>query len=281
LKQVLLSWIFLALVINIFALPDAVVSEQEAHGGYQSPLSAQQSYLQTFEVRKDSLSYAIKLRIPNLDIVNVPDSKRLWIRGELKKLLRDVRKKFISDVRAWTKVQVVRGRDLLPRLNGDCKLGLFDSSLVSIQCDFQSEPSDSAPMHFTKALNLDLLHQRSIALSDIFGPDILGEHNLKQALTQISAYTREVLNNTLQEDECSPGISDWIRSGTEPTLDNFSTFAIYKDGLKFFFPEYQVAAYASGPHEVLIPWSALKGLKLKSAVATPRTADISEIPLYV
>ncbi len=51
---------------------------------------------------------------------------------------------------------------------------------------------------------------------------------------------------------------DFAQDGTKPTADNFSKILPRKDGLTVYFEEYQVAAYAAGPQQVVIPYAKLK-----------------------
>lgn len=51
---------------------------------------------------------------------------------------------------------------------------------------------------------------------------------------------------------------DFVQDGTRPVADNFSKILPLKDGLTVYFEEYQVAAYAAGPQQVVIPYSKLK-----------------------
>ena len=54
--------------------------------------------------------------------------------------------------------------------------------------------------------------------------------------------------------------ADMIAAGTEPTTENFSTFAIEDIGLTLVFSPYQVAPYAAGEQLVTIPWDQLSDL---------------------
>lgn len=50
-----------------------------------------------------------------------------------------------------------------------------------------------------------------------------------------------------------------LLDGTKPTKENFSKFALTKDGLKVYFDYYQIAPYYYGNSELTIPY---KGLNL-------------------
>lgn len=54
--------------------------------------------------------------------------------------------------------------------------------------------------------------------------------------------------------------ASWIADGAGATPDNYRAFALTEDALVFFFPPYQVAAYAAGGFEVRIPLDALEGV---------------------
>lgn len=51
-----------------------------------------------------------------------------------------------------------------------------------------------------------------------------------------------------------------VEDGTKPTADNFSRILPSKDGLIIYFDEYQVAPYAAGPQQVVIPYAKLKSV---------------------
>ena len=48
--------------------------------------------------------------------------------------------------------------------------------------------------------------------------------------------------------------------GAKPTPENYAVWNISAEGLVITFNEYQVAAYAAGPQEVVIPFAALKDI---------------------
>lgn len=55
-------------------------------------------------------------------------------------------------------------------------------------------------------------------------------------------------------------MTKWLASGTEPTADNYATWAITPGGLEITFGQYQVAPYAAGMPVVTIPVAHLAGL---------------------
>ena len=51
---------------------------------------------------------------------------------------------------------------------------------------------------------------------------------------------------------------DWITQGTEPTQENFDLFKLEKNSVRFVFEQYQVAPYASGMPEIVVPLTLFK-----------------------
>ncbi len=49
-------------------------------------------------------------------------------------------------------------------------------------------------------------------------------------------------------------------SGAQPTPENYGNWNITPDGLLITFDEYQVAAYAAGPQEVVVPYTELQSV---------------------
>ncbi len=52
----------------------------------------------------------------------------------------------------------------------------------------------------------------------------------------------------------------WINSGTGTTWSNYASFVLTSDSLIFYFPPYQVAPYAAGPFEVVIPLADIRAI---------------------
>ncbi|MEO5927883.1 MAG: DUF3298 domain-containing protein [Patescibacteria group bacterium] len=52
---------------------------------------------------------------------------------------------------------------------------------------------------------------------------------------------------------------DWIQNGAGPSANNYMTTYLSDSGVVVLFPPYQVAAYAAGPSEVVVPYSVLQG----------------------
>ncbi|MEI9995347.1 MAG: DUF3298 domain-containing protein [Rhizomicrobium sp.] len=91
--------------------------------------------------------------------------------------------------------------------------------------------------------------------AEVFLPEIV---NGPRGLKRISDLAGAYLLKTIGTGPDSLSDSDTIKSGTAPGAYSFRNFAIAADRLHIYFPPYQVAAYAAGPQEAVIPLAALK-----------------------
>lgn len=94
-------------------------------------------------------------------------------------------------------------------------------------------------------LNYDLKNNRQLALSDLFnkGNDFLAIIS-KQSIVQIVAKQGE------------PSTIEWVEGGAGKNIENFKSWVITEEGLKFTFDPYQVASYAEGIFTTVVPYEA-------------------------
>lgn len=103
------------------------------------------------------------------------------------------------------------------------------------------------PNHNTYSFNYDLRAGRRLKLADLFKPN-------SDYLRVISDYA---IKDLAQQHEPDADM-DWIREGAGPKEENFQSWNLSPKGLEITFDAYQVASYAAGPREVVIPLSVLK-----------------------
>ncbi len=94
-------------------------------------------------------------------------------------------------------------------------------------------------------LNYDLKNNRQLVLSDLFNPgnDFLAIIS-KQSVVQIIA------------KQGATSIREWVEGGAGKNMENFKSWVITKEGLKFTFAPYQVASYAEGIFTTTVPYEA-------------------------
>jgi hypothetical protein len=117
------------------------------------------------------------------------------------------------------------------------------SSLLSLRFGVGFYARGAAhPGGYYVTLNYDVKMGKVLALADLFQPSarylqVLAGYCIKQ----LSA--KQVLD---------------FPEGAEPTEENYRNWNIKADGLLISFDSYQVAPYAAGPQEVVVPYSVLK-----------------------
>jgi len=120
-----------------------------------------------------------------------------------------------------------------------------DRNLISLLFSNYSYTGGAHGNTNSVAFNYDLNRGVVLKLSDLFQPN-------SNYLKVISDYCiKEVKKSDLNDDE-------WIRNGAGPKAENYESWNITPEGLQITFDAYQVAAYAAGPQEVVVPYSILK-----------------------
>ncbi len=116
---------------------------------------------------------------------------------------------------------------------------------ISILFTYFSYTGGAHPNTNTASLNYDLEKGEEIPLGSLF--------------KQGSDYLKVISDYCITElSKLKVGDADWIRRGAGPKAENFKSWNITPQGLMITFDAYQVASYAEGPQEVVIPFSVLK-----------------------
>lgn len=91
---------------------------------------------------------------------------------------------------------------------------------------------------------LNFIKGKPVQLGDLFVPG-------SDYLSVIAKYSSKAITAKDISDE------NWIKDGTKPTLENYSTWCFSKKGISIIFNTYQVAAYVYGEQRVEIPLSLI------------------------
>jgi len=139
-------------------------------------------------------------------------------------------------------------------LDSDYQIRLAADDLISIEFTESAYSGGAAhPNSYTTVLNYDVRNGKKLALADLF--------NAKSNYVKvISDYCLKDLKQQAKKEKDSMLTDDMIQSGASARAENFNAWTITKQGLWITFDPYQVAAYAAGPQQVLVPYSALKDL---------------------
>ena len=130
-------------------------------------------------------------------------------------------------------------------LNIEYDKGLTNNEIISIVFNISNYTGGAHGANYFIALNYNPANKKEIKLVDLFPgqPDYL---------QKISIFCTEDLTKQIKERVGDDGGS-WLETGAGPSLENFSIFLINKDRITFYFPQYQVAAYALGDFKVIMP----------------------------
>lgn len=139
-------------------------------------------------------------------------------------------------------------------LNIDYNTTLATDDLISIQ--FVVDTYAHGAAHGSQAVevvNYSLKSGKPLRLADLFKP----QSNYLQA---ISTYCIKDLKKQARKDNPQEPLlpDDWIEKGAAARANNYKNWNITRKGLLITFDVYQVGPYASGPQQVVIPYSALK-----------------------
>ena len=119
-------------------------------------------------------------------------------------------------------------------------------TLLSIGFSEETFPAVGAahPNHQTYSVNYDLAADKPLRLSDVLRGTV--------ALQAVSAYR---VARLLETEDADP---EWIRRGAGPQMKNYRSWNFSPQGLVINFDRYQVASYAAGPQQVVIPFATLR-----------------------
>jgi hypothetical protein len=132
-------------------------------------------------------------------------------------------------------------------LNINYNKGRVDEETVSLIFDISNFTGGAHGANYFLSLNYNPKEAKEIKLNDLFKE--------KDYLKKISDYCIKDLTKQIQEKIEDPeGFKNvWIEQGAGPEYKNFSFFLINENNITFYFPQYQIAPYALGSFEVMMP----------------------------
>lgn len=126
---------------------------------------------------------------------------------------------------------------------------LANDNVISVFFQNSDFEGGAHPNNYSFTLNYDLKNGKELKLADLFKPN----SNYLKIISDYSIQKLKTEAGEMSDDE-------WIKTGAAPEANNFSSWNITDKGVLITFDPYQVAAYAAGPQEVLIPYSQLKNI---------------------
>jgi len=134
----------------------------------------------------------------------------------------------------------------------------INDNFVSIRFEISEYTGGPHPSSYSKSFNYDLKKDKAIVLSDIFDSN-------KDYLSSLSNKAISYLMKANSDNEYSD--EEWIKEGAGPKAENFQTFTFNKDRIVFYFDPYQVATYAAGRQDIILPFSSIKDILKSDAVS--------------
>lgn len=130
----------------------------------------------------------------------------------------------------------------------DYEVLLIHKHALSIQFRFHYYRGGAHGAQHSRIINYNLTEGRLIQVSELF-------NNPTSSFTVFSSFCIPYLLTYLEAS--NEANRKWIEDGAAPKPENYKNWALTKEGFKIFFDEYQVACYAQGAPEVLIPYSKI------------------------
>jgi hypothetical protein len=131
-------------------------------------------------------------------------------------------------------------------------VALAKDDLISLEFTVSDYEAGAAhPSSYTEVVNFDLKNGKLIKLADVFSPGA-------KYVQTLSTFCVQELKKQAKEQGDAFIDEDWIKRGAGPEVTNYANWTITKKGLGITFDPYQVASYAAGPQNVLVPYSAVK-----------------------
>lgn len=148
------------------------------------------------------------------------------------------------------------GYNLPWELNNTISVIYNDNSIVSLQSEFYHFTGGAHGNSGVYFANFNSLDGRKLNLSDLLVSNY--EVELNKIAEEIFRKNKE-----LSSEENLQEAGFWFE-GNKFALNN--NYGIKSDGLVFYFNSYEIAAYAMGPTEILIPYKQIKSLTKKDGL---------------
>lgn len=138
-----------------------------------------------------------------------------------------------------------------------CQIIFSTSRIISIR--FLVSRNSERQLHsddYYFSINYELEKDELVELSSLF----------KKRANYLKAISHYCVNQ-LSKDYWAA--DEWMRDGTAPKIENFSTWNITPAGILISFESYQVGVGGMGKPEVIVPYSVLRRYLIKKSIVSP------------
>ena len=207
--------------------------------------------------KNKKLKYEITAAYPQLTGVTNPNYEKFnqLVRGLVSRKASDFRREMTpsAEDEVATDENPVADESSGSDININYEVALAKDDLIALQFTIGSYSAGAAhPNSYTEVVNFDLKNGKSLRLADLFQP------GSKYLQTLSNFCIEELKKQAKAQGDYASFDEDWIKRGAAAELTNYDNWTITKKGLGITFDPYQVASYAAGPQNVVVPYSALK-----------------------
>ncbi len=239
-------------------LPTATLEGTWAKPGSDQTLS--------FYMTEQAIEFTNGLRVLQREIKEEDKKKKYWVEAEYPELTgaanqgadkfnAEVKRLITKETQEFKQNESEIGADDLPAETSNSFIDisydvvLATDNLISVMFGVSTYSRGAAhPNYSTSVVNYDLKSGASLKLADLFKPG-------SDYLEAISRFCMDVLKKQAAAIDAP---TETIDEGASPNPDNYQSWNISKKGLAVNFDPYQVASYAEGPKNVIVPYSVLK-----------------------
>ena len=161
----------------------------------------------------------------------------------LKKTVDDELEGFKKDMKTWEIPPEMADQASFKWIRYDAALVTPELASIRFHVDYYNAGA-AHPNHYFIVVNYDLKNDRPVEFKDLF-------KDRSKALMVLSQASKTALDK--------PDFP-LFEEGLQQKEENFKNWNLTEDGLRLSYDPYQVAPYAAGPQEVLVPFSEIKGL---------------------
>jgi hypothetical protein len=193
--------------------------------------------------------HIIQVRYPQIES---PGSSTILFNTKIEQMMNEFVQGFLVEIENYEVDEFLS--EFANGLTTDYRLTYIDTRQISINFIQSVYYAGAAhPLPFSRSVNYDLIRGQTIELDQLF---IEGANYLPT----ISA----IALNDLREQ----GVLEW-EEGASPSAENFNSWNVMLEGLLFTFDPYQVAPYAAGFQEVLVPYGVISHLLRENGPVPP------------
>ena len=173
----------------------------------------------------------------------------------LKKLMDEKIAEFEKDAVDSTNAELDIPKEVHSTVTGSPSIEEQNERYVSIFVGMEWYLRGAAhPFHTIDTYVYDYQNKKLVTVPDLFKQGV-------DYVVVLSTLSKEDLKAQLKQGDAEYVYNEeMVREGAAPTKENFSKVLPTKDGLVIYFDEYQVAPYAAGPQQVVIPYAKLKDI---------------------